>query len=193
MKKIFEDIADGAPPYLVPTDDGAVRRPTLLCAGTESPGIPADVHEFCSHNTNFVSTDHGHITFICPGWYDLPMPPRVCPRVGRSGTMLHNGNWMAQHKVGILIHELAHVYVGLYHPDEFAEAYDLQSCLDLNEEDSVKNAQSYATYAMCKYPSSVEMSTEVLLIMCGICSCCQYVSLMAFASECRRWFEDLRE
>ena len=150
VRKIFQDIADGAAPYTVLTDDGAVRRPALLCAGTESPGIPADVHKFCIHHTNFVSTDHGHINFICPGWYDLPMPPRVCPRVGRLGRLLHNGNWMAQHKIGILIHELAHVYVGLYHPDELAEAYDLQSCLDLSEEDSVKNAQSYAIYAMCE-------------------------------------------
>ena len=151
VMKLFQKIMDGASPYPPSSNGPTEYRPTILCVSKDNPEIPENLYTACMETTNFVSTDNGNVVVVCPGWWTRSdRPPARCPIVTRSNHVYPSWDYLANHKVGILIHELVHVYIGLFHPAEFTEAYGLQECIDLSPEDSIKNAQSYAMYATGK-------------------------------------------
>ena len=158
---VFESIANGAPTY--PSAANGEYRPTLLCASEHSPDIPETVHQNCAWGptANYVSTDHSNVIIVCPEWWEQRREaPLQCPHVLRNGKMMPPGMNLADHKIGILIHELAHVYVGLRAPEDFPERYRLEECVNLSKEESIENASSYAFYASCRYDILLSMFVD---------------------------------
>ena len=84
-------------------------------------------------------------TFICPDFTNLPsIPPSDgCPEVLR-GKWLSGGFNMAFSQVTILVHELAHIYLGK--ECLTPEVYDMNPAMRLRPEAAVRNAQNYALF-----------------------------------------------
>ncbi|KAL8653603.1 MAG: hypothetical protein Q9210_002003 [Variospora velana] len=92
---------------------------------------------------------------LCPYFWEFPDFPRVedCPPVGgRRGRkkFLDSGAGLRDTKLGILIHELTHLYNPLDGASTRAEVYKAQECADLDKVESVANAENWAVYAACR-------------------------------------------
>lgn len=151
VKETFQKIAKGASLSLYPTGDPDEHRPTFLCASKHSPGLPKTLHKQCEDAIASVTTDRHNVVSLCPAFWTLPTyPSNVCPRVRRNGKMDPSILSFTPNKVSCLTHETVHIYAGFHHPEEFREAYSLQQCIDLDDGDSVKNAQNFVNYAYGK-------------------------------------------
>lgn len=146
----YENVIRGTkyPPWV----STANKVPAFLCINQNDTKIPQAVHDHCSTASElFISTDNPWIVNICESWWIAPEKPDQCPRALSDGSMVPEGDRLAMHKVGAMIHELAHIYAPTGHQlPIIEEAFTLNECLELDEHDSMENAAQYAMFASGK-------------------------------------------
>ena len=161
---IFEKILVGEAVSLQPfaIESGAMTEPNdkpnrvrLYCF---RPDVMDDVSQFgyrkCEENPGWVGFWMAGSSSIglCPLFFNnIQTSPTSedCPSFSSSGSLLSNFQTrLTANREAILIHELAHLYIG--HDSNEAEAQTLQESMDLTVADQVKNAANYAYFYSCK-------------------------------------------
>lgn len=120
-------------------------QPTILCVTPELRKLEVLMAECNQHETPAGSLSNTPFTFLCPAFLNLRrIPPSGgCQKVLR-GKFLHGGHNMAFSQVTILIHELAHLYVGRETLKQ--EVYDMNEAMRLPPDLAWRNAQNYALF-----------------------------------------------
>ena len=167
IKTIFQNMAAGSPVQV--SSEGrdinplSIRWPTFVCI---NPGVPevAGFYATCTQGAmggNIPMAHHvnSELIGICPLFWELAdrvgEAPSIsdCPRVRRN-TLTPNTNNLAVQQQGQIVHELAHLYgvgsePGAWLEGEY-EIYNVNDAVNLDEADSLVNAQNYALYYGCE-------------------------------------------
>ena len=146
VQQTFNKIATGAKPF----QDGCWANYTaaLVCVN-DDPFITEDLHEECSTASRaFVTSDYPYAVFLCPTILEAPgyddTQDLRCPNIAQN-RLVPNTPELGESFGGIIMEELAHVYLGVL--EIFPEAYNIQDAVDLNVTQSLENGASYAFYS----------------------------------------------
>ena len=146
VQQVFRAIVAGGD---VAVGGGATAPPTLICLTPDDPlaSIREGYQVVCvREGGRGPSAGHARGTQwvgICPSFYDevIGARRRNCPQLQGNG-QLPNNDVLQHNQMAILTHELAHLY-GV--PGD-VDIYLIQSCIDLEEAESLDNPSNYALY-----------------------------------------------
>ncbi|KAL9101227.1 MAG: hypothetical protein Q9187_009267 [Circinaria calcarea] len=120
-------------------------QPTILCVIPESRKLESLMAHCNQPPTPAGILSNTPFTFLCPNFLKLRRLPSSdgCPTVLR-GKFLHGGHDMTFSQMTILIHELAHLYIGKEALRQ--EVYDANEAMRLPTDLAWRNAQNYALF-----------------------------------------------
>lgn len=159
---ILSSISIGAPLRLDP--DNEILEPSLVCALkpdtviVHEAGQSFDIYDVCRREPTWVVLYYpGTSTiFICTAFFLMPAVPAVgnCPTVN-DATKQFEGNLGAflQSQMYMLLHEIAHFYIGATVEMSGNETMDWNYALSLSPTDATHNALNYVLYVASKCDS----------------------------------------
>ena len=148
-------------PNLEPNPKG-YSKPSFMCV-SPSTGVPykylkgMDPFAECISGPGIAFYVYGgRYIFLCPKFWLGEMAPAIstCPPVS-ANRWTDGAAYMASYQTYVLIHELAHFYLGLESLGTFtvpSEIYPMNDCVGLGPAMSYRNPQNYQYYVACEKP-----------------------------------------
>lgn len=165
VTSVFQKMSAGDP---VPVSaDRAMRLGSLTASPSfacmeEGDGFTAHLYAEClARNTGtrfdaLMTWDATELVMICPSFWTLPagLTSPSCPAVV-DNRATPNDEALIRSMYGTIVHMLANVYLpgSLDYGNSVVEQVnDVQDAIELNETESLVNANNYALYAACELP-----------------------------------------
>lgn len=158
VDQVLSSISIGLPVRLDPLDsDDKILMPRLVCALksdtviVQEAGQEYDIYDICKQNPTWAVIYYPETSniFICPVFFLLPTLPAAgnCPTVNEA-TNQFEGNFTAfwQSQMYMLLHEIAHLYIGATVENSVNETMDWNYAFWLSPSDATCNALNYVLY-----------------------------------------------
>ena len=153
VHELLNNVAEGSVPYRGGCYPGF--RPAVMCINANQV-VTRKMRALCNQGyPAFTNTAFPHVVMLCTSVWGLPdIRERnvKCPTLDTQGKLTPNTGALAMNPQALLVHEFLHVYNGVAGSGD--EKYNLQDAVDLSEEDSLWNANSYALYVAGESSSS---------------------------------------
>lgn len=156
---VLSSIAIGAPVRLNPDEE--LHTPGIVCALKPNTvivhegGQVYDIYDICKRNPTWTILYYPQTLtiFICTVFFLMPPLPAVgnCPTVNET-TNQFDGNLAAsiQSQMYMLLHEIAHFYIGATVEDTMDEVMDWNYAFSLSGLNATVNALNYVLYVASK-------------------------------------------
>lgn len=154
-----------------------VRTPSLVCAlkpGTvivQEAGQVFDIFDVCTKNPTWMVLFYpgASSVLICASFFRVPtMPAGSCPTVNRATNQLEGDfDLFAKSQAYMLLHELAHFYLGITVEDGAREIMDWNYAASLPPANATKNALNYVLYVASKLFAVDCLISEMLWTLSG--------------------------
>lgn len=148
-------------PLFLNTNDKETLVPRLVCALkpdtviAHEGGQDHDIYEICMENPTWTVMYYPRTSsiLICPLFFLMPTEPAVgnCPTVNNATNELE-GNFAAfwESQMYILLHEIAHFYIGATVEDSVDEVMDWNYAFSLSPFNATCNALNYVLFVASK-------------------------------------------